>query len=135
MVSLVSCYQTNPGPAHWQAINRITCHLHSTADSVLCYQGGDLKLREYSNVDWGCGTDKFRLTLGFFITIGEGSISWCSHKKITYCITRSTMEAECVVYSLAAQKAIWVSNFLQNLNLTPIVDDLIETLCDNITAI
>ena len=43
--------------------------------------------------------------------------------------------AEYVACSLATYEAMWLRNFLQDLNLTPRVDDLAETLCDNTTAI
>ena len=48
-VGLVSRYQSNPEPTHWQAIKRIMRYLRGTTDLVLCYQGGDLKLRGYSD--------------------------------------------------------------------------------------
>jgi len=48
-VGLVSRYQSNPGPTHWQAVKRIMRYLRGTTDLVLCYQGGDLKLRGYSD--------------------------------------------------------------------------------------
>jgi len=51
-VGLVSCYQSNLGPTHWQAVKRIM-HYVCCTDLVLCYQGGDLKLRGYSDADWG----------------------------------------------------------------------------------
>jgi len=50
-VGLVSRYQSNLGTAHWQAVKRIMRYLRGTTDLVLCYQGGDLKLRGYSDVD------------------------------------------------------------------------------------
>ena len=51
-VGLVSHYQSNLGPIHWQAVQRIMHYLCGTTDLVLCYQGGDLKLRGYSDTDW-----------------------------------------------------------------------------------
>jgi len=42
-VGLVSCYQSNPGPAHWQAVKRIFQYLRGTSDLILCYQGGILR--------------------------------------------------------------------------------------------
>ncbi|KAK2974054.1 hypothetical protein RJ640_006246 [Escallonia rubra] len=45
VVGLVSRYQSNPGPTHWNAVKRILRYLHGTADLVLCYHGGDLRLR------------------------------------------------------------------------------------------
>ena len=35
-VGLVSRYQSNSGPTHWQAVKRITHYHHGTTDLVLC---------------------------------------------------------------------------------------------------
>jgi len=64
-VDLVSCYQSNQGPTHWQAVKRIMCYLRSTTNLVLCYQGGDLKMRGYSDADWGGDPDESRSTSGY----------------------------------------------------------------------
>jgi len=61
-VGLVSRYQSNLGPTHWQAIKRIMRCLHVTTNLVLCYHGGDLKLRGYSDADWSGGLDESRFT-------------------------------------------------------------------------
>jgi len=98
-VGLVSRYQNNPGPTHWQAVNRIMCYLRVTTDLVLCNQGGDLKLRGYSNVDWGGDQDEFRSTSGYVFTLSGRAISWCSKKQD--CIALSTMETEYIACSLA----------------------------------
>ena len=45
------------------------------------------------------------------------------------------LEAEYVACSVATYEAIWLRSFLQDLNLTPKVDDPVELLCDNIAAI
>jgi len=51
------------------------------------------------------------------------------------CIALSTMEAEYVACCLATQEAIWLRSFLQDLRLTPKVDDPVELMCDNTAAI
>ena len=132
-VGLVSRYQSNPGIAHWQAVKRIMRYLRGTTDLVLCYQGVDLKLRGYSDADWGGDLDESKSTSGYVFTLGGGAISWCSKKQ--ECIALSTMEAEYVACCLAAQEAIWLRSFLQDLNLTPRVDDPVEMWCDNTAAI
>jgi len=132
-VGLVSRYQSNPGPTHRQAVKRIMRYLCGTTDLVLCYQGGDLKLRGYSNVDWGGDPDESRSTSRYLFTLSGGAISWYSKKQD--CIALSTMEAECVACSIATQEVIWLRSFLQDLNLTPKVDDPIELLCDSTAAI
>ena len=45
------------------------------------------------------------------------------------------MEAEYVACCLATQEAIWLRSFLQDLRLTPKVDDPVELMCDNTVAI
>ena len=132
-VGLVSRYQSNPGTTHWQAFKRIMRYLRGTTDLVLCYQGGDLQLRGYSDADWGGDLDESKSNSGYVFTFGGGAVSWCSKKQD--CIALSTMEAEYVACCLAAQEAIWLRSFLQNLNLTPRVDDPVEMWCDNTAAI
>jgi len=103
-VGLVSRYQRNPGQAHWQAVKRIMCYLPGATNLVLCYQGGDLKLRGYSDVDLGGDPNESKSTSGYVFTLGGGAISWCSKKQD--CIALSTMEAEYVACSLATQEAM-----------------------------
>ena len=41
-VGLVSCYQSNPGLAHWQAVKRIFRYLRGTSDLVFAIKMGIL---------------------------------------------------------------------------------------------
>jgi len=131
-VGLVSRYQSNPGPTHWQAIKRIICYFRGTTELVLCYQRGDLKLRGYSDANWGGDLDESRSTSRYVFTLSGGAISWCSKKQD--CITLSTMEGEYVALSIGTQEAIWLRLFLQNLNLTTKVDDPVALLYDDTTG-
>ena len=56
------------GPTHWQAVKRIMSYLRGTTDLALCYQGGDFKLREYLDADWGGDPDESRSTSGYVFT-------------------------------------------------------------------
>jgi len=47
----VSCYQSNLGPAYWQAVRRIFRHQRDISNLVICYQNGGLRLRGYSDAD------------------------------------------------------------------------------------
>lgn len=132
-VDLVSRYQSNSGPAHWQAVKRIFRYLCGASDLVLCYQGGDLRLKGYSDADWGGDLDESRSTSGYAFVIGGGAISWCSKEQDG--IALSTMEAEYVASCFTVQEAIWLRSFLHDLNITPTVDDPIEMHCDNTAAI
>jgi len=73
-VNLVSRYQSNLGFVHWQAVKRIMCYLRDTTDLFLCYQSGNLKLRGYSDADWGGDPDEYRSASGYVFTLDEGGI-------------------------------------------------------------
>ena len=75
VVGLVSRYQSNPGEAHWKAVKRILRYLKGTMDYSLCYQGKDLLLREYTDVDWAGGVDQRKSTYGFVFLSGNSAIS------------------------------------------------------------
>ena len=47
-------------------------------DLALCYHGGDLKLRGYSDANWASDKDEHKSTSGYTFTLGGGAISWCS---------------------------------------------------------
>ena len=50
-------------------------------------------------------------------TLGGGAIAWRSVKQ--KCVSDSTMEAEYVAASEAAKEAVWLRNFLMNLDVIP----------------
>jgi len=87
----------------------------------------------YSDVNWGDDLNEFRSTTSYVFTLGEGAISWCSKKQ--HCIAMSTKEIEYVVYSTVMQETMCLRSFLQDLNLTPVVNDPIKMLCHNTIAI
>ena len=46
VISMMSRYQSNPGPVHWAAVKRIFRYLRGTTDFALCFHRGDLKLKD-----------------------------------------------------------------------------------------
>ena len=90
-------------------------------------------MRGYSDADWRGDSDESKSTSRYVFTLSGGAISWYSKKYDN--IALSTIKAEEITYSIATQEAIWLRSFLQDLNLTPKVDDPIELLFDNTPAI
>ena len=74
-VGMVSHYQSNRGPVHWQAVKRIFRYIHGMSDLILCYQGGDLRLRGYSDVDWANDRDEHKSTTGYAFLLSGTTIS------------------------------------------------------------
>ena len=46
-------------------------------DYRLCYQGQDLQLKGYTDVDWGDDLDERKSTLSYVFLLGNGAITWC----------------------------------------------------------
>ena len=85
-------------------MKRILRYLKGTSYYVLCYQGKDLRLVGYTNVDWGGNLDRRKSTSGYAFLLNDYSISWSSKKQS--CISLSTMETEYVACSSAKQEAV-----------------------------
>ncbi|XP_075633321.1 secreted RxLR effector protein 161-like [Castanea sativa] len=130
VVGMVSRYQSNPRPVYWQAVKRIFRYLRGTLDLILCYQGGDLRLRGYSNADWASDRDENKSTTGYAFLLSGAAISWCSKKQS--CISLSTMEFKYVACSAAAQEAVWLKRFFQSLKVTFLADEAVKMYCDSL---
>ena len=89
-VGMVSRYQSNPGPKHWQAIKHILKYLRRTRDYMLVYWCEDLMPIGYTDSDFQSDLDLRKSNLGCVFTLGGGAISWRSVKQS--CIVDSTME-------------------------------------------
>ncbi|XP_065628308.1 secreted RxLR effector protein 161-like [Quercus suber] len=98
-VGLVSRFQSNSRLAHWNAVKRILRHLKGTADYILCYQGSDLHMIGYSDVNWGSDLDECKSTSVYAFLLNNSAITRSSKKQP--CIALSTMEAEYVACSTA----------------------------------
>uniref|UniRef100_A0A2N9EKF5 Integrase catalytic domain-containing protein n=1 Tax=Fagus sylvatica TaxID=28930 RepID=A0A2N9EKF5_FAGSY len=122
-ISMVSLYQSNPGPAHWKGVKRILRYLHGTIDHALCYHGRDLRLIGYNDADWASDKDERKSTSGYAFILRGGAVSWCSKKQS--CIALSTMESEYVACLAAIQEAIWLRRFLQCLGVTAHAEDAV----------
>ena len=66
-------------------------------------------------------------------TLGGGAISWRSVKQSS--IADSTMEAEYIAASEAAKEAVWLKNFLLDLEVVPLTQSTITLYCDNSGAV
>jgi hypothetical protein len=76
-VGVLSCFTSNPGPAHWKAVKHLFCYLKGTADLRLVYApdaSGKL-FTSYSDADHGGNPDNGRSTSGYILKIGTGAIS------------------------------------------------------------
>ncbi|KAK4835749.1 hypothetical protein QYF36_014053 [Acer negundo] len=132
-VGIVSRFQSKPGPDHWTAVKHIFKYLKRTRDNMLVYSGGDLVPVGYTDSDFQSDSDSRKSTSGAVFTIGGGAVIWRSIKQS--CIADSTMEAEYVAACEAAKEAVWLRQFLIDLEVVPSTNKQITIYCDNSGAV
>ena len=128
-VGIVSQYQSNPGPMHWEVVKHILKYLRRMRDYMLVYWCEDLILIGYMDSDFQSSLDFWKFTSGCVITLRGGAISWRSVKQS--CIADSTMEAEYVDACEAVKEAIWLKKFLSDLGFVRMEQVLITLFYDN----
>ena len=113
-VGMVSQYQSNLGPKHWQAVKRILKYLRKTRDYMLVHRYKDLIPIGYTDLDFQSNLDFKKSTSRCVFTLG----GWRSVKQSS--IADSTIEAEYVAAYEAAKEAIWLKKFLSDLGVVRI---------------
>ena len=100
---------------------------------MLIYQADQLLPMGYTDSDFQSDRDKSKSTSGFVFTLGGGAIVWKSVKQ--KCVADSTMEAEYVAASEAAKEAVWLRNFMMDLDVILGLHKTITIYCDNNGAV
>ncbi|XP_073298530.1 secreted RxLR effector protein 161-like [Primulina huaijiensis] len=128
-VGVVSRYQSNPGLDHWVVVKHILKYLRRTRNYMLVYSIGDLIPIGYTDSDFQSDRDSRKTISGAVFTLGNGAIIWRSVKQT--CVADSTMEAEYVAACEAANEAVWLREFLKDLEVVPNLHEPIKLYCDN----
>ncbi|KAL0434594.1 UNVERIFIED_CONTAM: Retrovirus-related Pol polyprotein from transposon TNT 1-94 [Sesamum radiatum] len=132
-LSVTSRYQACAGKAHWDAVKSILKYLKRTKDMFLIYGGGELILEGYSDASFQSNDDDAKSQSGFVFKLNGGVVAWKSSKQdIT---ADSTTEAEYIAASEAAKEAVWMKNYIQELDVVPSIAEPVVIFCDNNGAI
>ncbi|GJT99494.1 retrotransposon protein, putative, ty1-copia subclass [Tanacetum coccineum] len=133
-LSMVSLHQQNPGEGHWTAVKNILRYLRNTKDRFLVYGGEkELRVTGYYDAGWQTDKDDSRSQSGWVFLLNGGAVTWKSSKQDT--VADSTCESEYIAACEASKEAIWMKNFIGDLGVVPTVQDPIEILCDNESAV
>lgn len=132
-VNLLSQFQSNPGPKHWNCLLKLLGYLSYTRDFKMeLSKAKNLNLECYSDSDFAANRDD-RVSMGGYILFLDGTpISWRTFKQ--RCISLSTMEAEYVTLTEAAKELSWIKNVLKNEILDLKLGEC-KLFCDNQAAI
>jgi hypothetical protein len=111
-VSILSRFNTNPGPAHWKAVKHLFRYLKGTMQMKLVYKPTDSPelFTAYSDADHGGCKDSGRSTGGYLVKVGSGAVSWSS--KLQPLVALSTTEAEYIAAVEAGKEILWMRNIL-----------------------
>jgi hypothetical protein len=109
-------FNSNPGIAHWKAVQHLLRYLKGTADMKLCY-GPDPSNPDpfvgFSDASYGGDKDSGKSTTGYLIKVGSGAVCWSS--KLQPIVTLSTTEAEYVAAVAGGKEIVWMQNLLKEL--------------------
>lgn len=132
-VNDVSRFNTNFGRPHWVAVKRILRYLKGTLDYKLRFKKSNVddELFGYCDADWASDVDKRRSCTGYVFQLRNGAISWNSKRQDT--VALSSTEAEYIAVSWSIREAIWLQNFVQELDKK--VAKSIKIWVDNQSAI
>ena len=124
LCQFLDCYRRT----HWNAAIRVVRYLKGTRLLALTLGGNpDLELVGFSDSSYADCPDTARSTMGYCFSVGGAIFSWSSRRQKT--VTNSSCEAEYVALSEASREALWLRQFLrevQFLKPNPTV-----LLCDN----
>jgi transposase InsO family protein len=119
-ISNVAMYMSRWGEKHYAHALRILKYLYHTRHKTLTYRkwSGDVALQCYVDANYGDKResglgDKWRSQGGYLVFVGDCLVSWSSKRH--RCVTLSSMEAEYVEATRAAQEVVWCRRLLKDL--------------------
>jgi hypothetical protein len=126
----VSCFNANPGHAHWEAVKQIIRYLKGTNDWEITYGTQVKDLEGYTDADGSMNEDRHVIS-GYVFLIDSGPVSWSVKTQEINAL--SMTEAKYVAAMHAAKEVLWLCSFLGKL-LGPVKGPT-TLYCDNQSAI
>ncbi|GAU46710.1 hypothetical protein TSUD_287990 [Trifolium subterraneum] len=131
-VSKLSQFLAKPSTEHMLAAIHVLKYIKQSPDQGLFYKSNSsLKLKGFSDSDWGACPDTRRSTTGFCFYLGNSLISWKSKKKNI--VSRSSSDAEYRALAQATCEGQWLMYLLQDFKIAH--TEPIILYCDNKSAL
>ena len=126
----ISCFSSNPGMPHWDAVHHIYHYLLGMKDLRMTYGGIEKALVGYMDVDSSMDEDH-KVISGYTVLIDGGAMSWSLKKQEI--VSLSTTESEYVTATHATKEALWLRSLIAEV-FSP-VDGVITLFSDNQSTI
>ena len=131
-VHVISQFVASPTIVHWAAVLRILRYLRGTLfQSLLFPSTSTLKLRAYSDADYGSDPTDRKSVTGFCIFLGDSLISWKSKKQ--YIVSHSSTETEYHAMATTTKEIIWLRWLLEDMGVS--LSHPTPMYCDNQSSI
>ena len=112
-IGILSQFIQNLGLAHWEAVKRVIIYLGATKYLWLTFGGkSETPVEGFCDADWASQKHRHSI-LGYLFHFRQGAISWSSKKQNI--IALSSTEAEYIAQTHAAKEAMWMKNFLDEI--------------------
>ena len=124
-VSLLACFQANPGIKHWKVLTHVVGYIKNTIDYGLTYsQDSEISRVTFVDADYGGCKDTPQSTSGYVFTMARGAVTWSSKQQAT--VRLSTVEAEYMAMSRCAQQMSWMHSWLDEVEIKYSLPGLIK---------
>ncbi|XP_019181694.1 PREDICTED: uncharacterized protein LOC109176759 [Ipomoea nil] len=105
-----------PTDLHMQAAHRVLRYIKGAPGQGLLFPAvSDLKMKAFSDSDWGACVDTRRSIIGLCVFIGNALVSWKSKKQVT--VSKSSSEAEYRALVATTCEVQWLSYLLTELGI------------------
>ncbi|KAL6362809.1 hypothetical protein LRP88_04119 [Fusarium phalaenopsidis] len=125
--SRLARFNSNPGPEHHQAADRVLLYLKKTKNLALQF-GQDDRFLVASDASFADNLEDRKSSQAYVMRLFGGTIGWRANKQST--VTTSTTEAELLALSQAAKEAMFITRLVKELGIQ-LEEEKIHIQCDN----
>ncbi|KAF6518369.1 hypothetical protein HZS61_002447 [Fusarium oxysporum f. sp. conglutinans] len=125
--SRLARHNSNPGPEHHAAADRVLLYLKTTKTLALQF-GGDDVFTVASDASFADNALDRKSSQAYVMRLFGGTVGWRANKQAT--VTTSTTEAELLALAQAAKEAMFVSRLIKQLGIH-LDEERIQIQCDN----
>lgn len=134
IVGLLGRFQSNLGEAHWVDAKKVIRYLQRTKGHMLVYgRDNSYELTCFTYSDLAGDKDERKSTSGYIFMMSGAVISWRSAKQTI--VSTSIMESKFVACFEGMKQAVWLRNFITEMNIFDSVKGLVKMFCDNSAAV
>ena len=105
---------SNPAQVNMTAAKHVLRYLRGNPVLPIVYKRGQFRLAAFTDSSFGANPDNGRSTTGYLFFLAGGPISYGA--KTQTLTAQSTVEAEIQALSYSAREAVYISNFMTELN-------------------